>query len=183
MARSDRNRDKPGSFSGTDVPNTPRSEHELGRETMSQGGEKARDVMTRNPASVNRTESLERAAQLMIECDCGAVPVVDDDGRKPVGMITDRDIVVRAVAKGRNPLDLTVRDCMTNELFTVREDDSIQKVFRTMSENKVRRVPVVDENGGLVGIVAQADIAIKAEDDRKVEKTVEQISRPDADRR
>ncbi|MGA7614031.1 MAG: CBS domain-containing protein [Thermoanaerobaculia bacterium] len=188
------NNNRRGTFRGTDIPNTPRSEierTELGqnnpRSRQARGNrgssERVRDVMTETPRTVTKDDRLIQAAKLMVECDCGAIPVVDHEGdRKPIGLITDRDIVVRVVANGDNPKDLPVSDAMTHGLFTVRESDTIDSVFQLMSDKQVRRVPVVDENGDLCGIVAQADIALRASDDRSVENTVEEISEPSSTR-
>lgn len=93
---------------------------------------------------------------LMVEHDCGAIPVVEDErNRKPVGIVTDRDITCRTVAEGKNPLEMTVGDCMTGSCATVSQKDDVEDCCRIMEENQVRRVPVVDDGG----IVAQADIA------------------------
>src|SRR3982751_3925472 len=119
-----------------------------------------KDVMTATPACCTADASLEEVANLMVENDCGAIPVVDsEDSKRPVGLITDRDIVCRAVAEGLNPLDLTATDCMTSNVLTVTEQSSFEECCRLMEEKQVRRVPVVDENGALVGIVALADVA------------------------
>ena len=119
-----------------------------------------KDVMTPTPACCTEDTTLEEVANLMVENDCGAIPVVDsEDSKRPVGLITDRDIVCRAVAEGLNPLDLTATDCMTSNVLTVTEQSSFEECCRLMEEKQVRRVPVVDENGALVGIVALADVA------------------------
>lgn len=175
-----RNEREPRGFRGTDIPNTNRSEiARSGFDTNRRSpNDRVRDVMTRNPRTVRRDDSLEEAARLMRECDCGAVPVVDDDRRKPVGIITDRDIVVRSIGEGKNPSDLRVSDCMSSNVFTVQEDDSLQRVFDVMSDHRVRRVPVVDRNERLVGIIAQADVALKSDQEQRVEQTVENISKP-----
>ncbi|HVR42803.1 MAG TPA: CBS domain-containing protein [Thermoanaerobaculia bacterium] len=155
----------------TDRPLSTRTE----RETSGTG---VRELMTRNPQTVTEQDSLQKAAKLMVECDCGSLPVVGGDGRLR-GMITDRDIVVRVVAQGRNPLDATVRHAMTSEVFSVRESDSVENVFRLMGEKQVRRVPVVGDDGAIVGIIAQADLALEARADEKVGETVERISEPE----
>ncbi|MEP6704338.1 MAG: CBS domain-containing protein, partial [Acidobacteriota bacterium] len=99
-------------------------------------------------------------AQMMVDCDCGCIPVVDDPKSKmPVGMITDRDITVRVVAKGQNPSDLTAQDAMTTTVASVTEDTSLEECASLMEESQIRRIAVVDQNGALCGIVAQADIA------------------------
>ena len=139
--------------------------------------ERVRDIMTRDPQCVTQNEMLGRVAKMMRDGDCGAIPVIaGDNDKKIIGMITDRDIVIRVVADGKNPGDVPVQTAMTKEIYSVKEDDSVEKVFKVMSDRQVRRVPVVDQNGQLVGIVAQADIATESEDTRKVARTVEEIS-------
>jgi CBS domain-containing protein len=118
---------------------------------------KVKEIMTRTPAVCTEETSLQEVARTMVGCDCGAVPVVR--GTTLAGMITDRDIVVRAVAEGRNPVSLTVRDCMTSPVVSVREDTSLDECTDLMESKKIRRMPVVDASGALIGIVAQADVA------------------------
>ena len=139
---------------------------------------KARDLMTKNPECVTREDSIQRAASIMRDHDIGAVPVVDDTGsRRLVGIVTDRDIAVRAVAEGRN--DCSVQDAMSSDrLATAREDDDVDRVMELMRENKVRRIPVVGSNEEVVGMIAQADLALEARDEGDVERTVEKISEP-----
>ena len=121
----------------------------------------ARDVMTPDPACCSRNATLDEVAKLMVENDCGQIPILDDSDR-PIGVITDRDIVCRAVAEGRNPTGHTVESVMTQPVVTVRADDSLDKVIATMEQHKIRRVPVVDASGCCAGIIAQADLAAEA---------------------
>ena len=122
-----------------------------------------RDVMTANPAVCTRATKLTEAARLMVECDCGEIPVVDgNDTLRPIGVLTDRDIVCRIVAKGRNPADHAAGDCMTSPVVTVTPETDLDACVNLMEERQIRRVPVVDEGGRLVGIVAQSDVARKA---------------------
>jgi len=144
-------------------------------ETASKSGDRVRDVMTPNPQTVTEKESLQAVAKTMLDEDCGALPVVDQN-KKIIGMVTDRDIVVRVVAQGKNPAHATVSDAMTKSAFSVREDDSLDSVFSLMSEKQVRRVPVVNQKEEIVGIITQADLAIEGDSSRKLAKTVEQIS-------
>jgi CBS domain-containing protein len=124
---------------------------------------KVKDIMTANPACCTAGSSLEEAARLMIDHDCGEIPVVDDLSTcMPVGVITDRDITCRTVGKGLNPLDMTVGDCMSTPLISVMPDDTLEKCMQVLEENQIRRVPVVDDGGKCVGIVALADIAMNA---------------------
>lgn len=138
---------------------------------------KVKDIMTKNPACCMPETKLQEAAKMMVDNDCGCIPVVEDNkNQKPVGMITDRDITIRTVADGKNPLEMTVGDVMSKNVITVTGDSSVEECCNLMEKNQVRRVAVVDENGGCCGIVAQADIAIKAEDS-KTDKVVEKISK------
>ena len=139
-------------------------------------GKSVKEVMTKNPECVTETETLRTAARMMADNDCGAIPVIDSQStRKPVGIITDRDIVIRAVAKGKDPETVTVGDVMSRSVKTVSDDDPLDKVFKVMSDAKVRRVPVVDGKGGVVGIVAVADVA-ETNQDLKLAEAVEEIS-------
>ena len=136
-----------------------------------------REVMTADPACCTADTPLTEVAKMMVECDCGAIPVVDSqDSKKPVGMITDRDITIRTVAEGRNPLDLTASDAMTVNVMTVTPETSIEECCNLMEDQQIRRVVVVDENGFCCGMIAQADIAINA-DSRKTAEVVQEVSR------
>ena len=139
---------------------------------------KAREIMTSKVECVTRTDSLTRAAQIMRDSDVGAVPVVEDsNSMRLVGMITDRDIAIRHVAGDNNP-QCTVGDHMSSDrMHTVRPDDDVDSVMRTMKSEQVRRVPVV-EGDRVVGIIAQADIATEGKGDRKTGDVVEKISEP-----
>jgi len=140
---------------------------------------KAQDIMSRNPACVTPDTPLVEAARLMKTENVGVVPVVETSGsRRLVGMLTDRDIAIRAVAEGRDGGSTSVGHVMTSDVRACAPDDSVSDVMDLMGREQVRRVPIVDERGSLVGIVAQADIVLEAKDDRKAEKTVEQISQP-----
>jgi CBS domain-containing protein len=114
--------------------------------------------MTENPKCCAPDTSLEEVAKMMVEIDCGCIPVVDENS-KPIGMITDRDITVRTVAKGKNPLDLTVGKVMTSDVYTVTPETSIEECCRIMEQKQVRRIAVVDSSGVCCGMVAQADVA------------------------
>lgn len=120
-----------------------------------------REIMTADPTCCGPETKLQEVAKIMADEDCGCVPVVDQDN-KPVGTITDRDITCRAVAEGRNPLDLIAADCMSSPVISVSENSDIDECCRLMEDNQLRRLLVVDESGSCCGIVAQADIARKA---------------------
>ena len=140
---------------------------------------KAREIMTANPRTVTPDMNLPEVARLMQNEDVGIVPVVDAGGsRKLVGVVTDRDIALRVVGEGRDPNSVRVSDVMSTNVRTCREDDSVDDVMDVMGKEQVRRVPIVDERGSLVGIVAQADVVLQASSDKKAERTVEKISQP-----
>ena len=122
-----------------------------------------KEVMTANPACCTPDTPLPEVAKMMVDNDCGEIPVVENQESKiPVGVITDRDIVCRAVAKNKNPLDLTAADCMTKPIVTVTPDTTVEDCCRMMEEKQIRRVPVVDADGVCCGIVALADLARQA---------------------
>lgn len=141
---------------------------------------KVREVMTENPACCTPETGLREIAQMMVECDCGCIPVVDShDSKMPVGMITDRDITCRVVAQGRNPLDLTARDAMTMTVVSVMPDTPLEECLNLMEESQIRRIAVVNDDGRICGIVAQADVAMKATDEKTAE-VVQEVSRATA---
>jgi len=134
-----------------------------------------RDLMTADPACCTADNGLQDVARAMLENDCGAIPIVADG--RPVGMVSDRDIVVRAVAEGRNPVDMTAEEIMSTPVATVAEDASIEELFDVMEDQQIRRVVVVDADGKVCGIVAQADVAELA-DAEDVADVVEKVSEP-----
>ena len=140
---------------------------------------KIQEIMTTNPACCGPETNLRDVAKLMVDNDCGEIPVVS--GGKPVGVITDRDIAARAVAQGRNPLELTARDCMSTPVITVKPDTDVKDCCDTMEKHQIRRVPVVDESGSCCGMVSQADIAQHASA-RKTAEVVKQVSQPAEER-
>jgi CBS domain-containing protein len=135
-----------------------------------------RSVMTANPATCTPDATLRQVAQMMKQHDCGQIPVVGQD-RQPLGVITDRDIAVRAVAEGGDPASATVSDYMTSPAMTVSDKCSLEDVTRVMEEGQVRRVVVVDGKGCVTGIVAQADIALAGRDGETAE-VVKHVSDP-----
>ena len=120
------------------------------------------DVMTRDVRSMSPSDTVSQAAQAMSELDVGVIPVCD--GAKLVGVVTDRDIVCRVVAVGRNPTAATARDAMTEPVVSVSLDSSLDAVMGKMEQHQIRRVLVVDADGACCGIIAQADVARKAEE-------------------
>lgn len=138
----------------------------------------AKEIMTRNPRTVTPDVGLAEAARLMKSEDVGIIPVVDGGNQNLVGVVTDRDIAIRVVAEGRDATTMSVRDVMSTSVDTARESDDVNDVMKLMGDRQVRRVPIVDDRGALVGIVAQADVVREAKSDRKAERTIEKISEP-----
>jgi len=121
---------------------------------------KIEEIMTKAPKFCTDTMNLHEVAQMMLENDCGCIPVVENaENKKPIGMITDRDITIRTVAHNKNPLQMMAGEVMTDSVITVTPATSVEECCQTMERNQIRRVAVVDENGSCCGIVAQADIA------------------------
>lgn len=135
------------------------------------------DVMSRNPCCCNAQTSLEEVARMMVEHDCGEIPVLDSGG-KPIGVLTDRDICCRAVAQGRNPLDMVAGEVMSTPVATVTPQTSMSDCCKLMEAKQIRRVVVVDDAGRCCGIVAQADIARHDTSQREVAEVLERISEP-----
>jgi CBS domain-containing protein len=136
---------------------------------------KIEEIMTPNPACCGPETNLREVARLMVDHDCGEIPVVRDG--RPVGVITDRDIAARAVAAGRNPLEMRASDLMSSPVITVKPTTDVDDCCDTMEEHQIRRVPVVDDSGSCCGMVSQADIA-KHASARKTAKVVKEVSRP-----
>lgn len=146
---------------------------------QSRGGntsQHVRDVMTADPKTVTEKDSVLDAARIMRDADTGIVPVVN--GRQIIGLVTDRDIVVRAIADGKDITNVRINEVMSKQVRTVKEDASVREVLDVMSGAQIRRVPVVNNNNELVGIVSMKDIATEApRADSKVGQAVEEISR------
>jgi CBS domain-containing protein len=134
----------------------------------------AKDFMTAAPQCCSRETTLNEVANLMVEADCGEIPVTD--GNRLVGVITDRDIVCRVVAKGKNPSSVTAGECMTEPVITVNEDSTLEEVLSVMEDKQIRRVPVVDGTGCCCGIISQADVALTARES-DVGEMVREVSR------
>jgi CBS domain-containing protein len=135
----------------------------------------ARDVMTENPACCTPETSLDQVARLMVQHDCGEIPVIDA-ADSVVGVVTDRDIVCRMVAVGKNPLAYPASSCMSELVVTVTTDATLADVLSTMEKHQVRRVPVVDARGGCVGMISQADLAWAGKE-KDVAELVREVSR------
>ena len=137
-------------------------------------GLKVHEVMTDRPRCVTPETPVTEAAQLMKSDDIGSLPILD--GEQLAGMVTDRDIVVRAIAEGKDPRGMPVREVASRELVTVHADDDLATALKLMASQQVRRLPVVDSDNRLVGIVAQADVAVEAKE-KAVGEMVEEISK------
>lgn len=141
---------------------------------------KAQDIMTESPACCTPDDSVQEAARLMQEHDCGCLPVVEDqESRRVIGVVTDRDLACRCLAEGKGA-DTKVAEVMSTDPSCCAPDTDVEEVERIMAERQVRRVPVVDAQGCCVGMVAQADLARqeRAVSDREVGRVVERISEP-----
>lgn len=155
----------------------------MGQGTNGWGRARAAEIMTENPQVVTADTPIADVAQKMRDLDVGIIPVVEStDDRRLRGVITDRDITVRAVAEGKDG-KTKVSDCMTDQVRAVNKNDSIQDVMWLMRREQIRRVPVTDREGRLVGIIAQADLAVDyASDDRgremQLAETLERVSEP-----
>ena len=146
---------------------------------------RVKQIMTPDPARCTPDATAQEAAALMRDNDCGSIPVVENtSSNKLVGTVTDRDLAVRGLAEGKGP-ETRIRDVMTPDPIASVPEDEVEDLRQVMIERQVRRVPVVDTDGKLVGIVAQADIAREegAASDREVGRIVEAISEPRSDLR
>jgi CBS domain-containing protein len=140
---------------------------------MHHGPHKITDVMTPNPETIEPSTTVVEAARLMAKEEIGPVPIVESD--RVVGILTDRDIVVRVIAEGKDPQSTTAGEVASKQLVTIDPEQSLEEAARLMAQHQVRRLPVCEEDGRLVGIVAQADVALVGEDAQTGE-VVQQIS-------
>ena len=135
--------------------------------------QRIREVMTSNPATVESSSTVVEAARIMKQEDAGVVPVTEN-GRL-TGMVTDRDIAIRVVAEGMDPQSTVIREVASKDLVTIDPDQDLDEALRLMAKHKVRRLPVVEEDGRLVGVLAQADVAREG-DDTQTGQVVQEIS-------
>ena len=135
----------------------------------------AGEIMTRDPKCVTATAGVREVAEIMRAENCGIVPVVDEHGRLQ-GVVTDRDIVMRTLAEGRSPVEVRVSDVMTDDVEAVTADTPLRNVVDLMGERQIRRVPVVDREDRVVGIIAMADVANRADYDEDLQEALEEIS-------
>lgn len=141
---------------------------------------KARELMTADPTCCTLDDTIQQVAQLMRDHDCGCIPVVEnEDSKRLVGVVTDRDIAIRCTAEGKGP-QTRVKDALSPNAKSCGPDDDVEAVERIMTGEQVRRVPVVDQQGSCVGMIAQADLALnhRAASESEVGKVVERISEP-----
>lgn len=135
------------------------------------------EIMTSNPECCLPSDPVVKAARLMRSEDVGPIPIVTDkDSKKLTGIVTDRDLAVKVVAEGRDPNATPIEEVMTQEVITCNEDDDVKQVLNLMQKHQVRRIPVVDRNLQLLGIIAQADVATRLARDKVTGQMVEEIS-------
>jgi CBS domain-containing protein len=136
-----------------------------------------KDIMSRQLTSCTPDAEIQEVAAMMVKCDCGAIPVIDPETKKAVGVVTDRDIVARAVAAGQNPVGMRVDEVMTMPITAVGPETSLEDCLARMEESQVRRMLVVDGGGRLCGVVSQADVARSAPE-RETAELVKDVSKP-----
>jgi len=141
---------------------------------MHHGQHKVSDVMTPNPRTIEPSTPIVEAARLMAQEDIGPVPIVE--GERVVGILTDRDVATRVVAEGKDPQTTTAGEIASKQLVTIDPDQDLEEAARLMAQHQVRRLPVCEEDGRLVGIVAQADIAAEAPE-QQTGQVVQEISK------
>lgn len=137
------------------------------------------EVMTRNPVSCLPSDTAFQAATLMKGQNVGPIPVVESrETNRLVGIVTDRDLTLKVIAEGRDPKNTRIEGLMTRHPVTCMPGESLQKAFAAMEDHQVRRIPVVDDDSRLVGIISQADVATRIGAPRKTAEVVEKVSRP-----
>jgi CBS domain-containing protein len=140
---------------------------------------RCRDLMTTNPVSCSSTDTVRSAARLMKREDVGFLPVVNDrEDQKLIGVVTDRDLVLNLIAEARQPDMTTIADIMTAKPVACRADDDVERAMSAMAQHQIRRVPIVDESDQIVGIIAQADIALRIDDPTATTEVIRRISKP-----
>lgn len=138
---------------------------------------KCRDVMTENLVFCTPEDTVSKVAQLMKTEDIGPVLIVDNErSKKLVGIVTDRDLALKVVGEGRDPKTTRVEDVMSRKLITCHADDSVENAMKAMAQYQLRRIPVVDDNNGLVGIISQADVATRVDEPERTAEVVKEIS-------
>jgi CBS domain-containing protein len=142
---------------------------------------KCEEVMTKDPICCLPNDMVLDAARMMRRENIGPIPVIEDEkSRKLLGIVTDRDLALKIVAEGRDPKSTKVEEVMTRNIVTCRADDSLQIAVDAMSDHQLRRIPVVDDENRILGIISQADIAIRAGQPAKTAAMVKEISQSNA---
>ena len=140
---------------------------------------KCEEVMTKNPVCCVPSDNVVKAAQLMNRADIGSIPIIETEHtKKLVGMLTDRDLALKIVAEGRDPKSTKAEEVMTRNVVTCLMDDDLQKALDLMAEYQLRRIPVLVNSNGIVGIIAQADVATRLDQPEKTAAMVKEISEP-----
>ena len=142
---------------------------------------KCNEVMTKEPVCCLPEDTVAKAAQLMQRDNIGSIPVIENDKtQKLVGIVTDRDLVLKVVAKSQDAKSTKVESVMTRQLVTCHAEDDLQKALDAMAEHQLRRIPIVDNNHKIVGIIAQADVATRVNQPEKTAEMVKEISQSNA---
>jgi len=142
---------------------------------------KCNEVMTKNPICCLPNDMVAKVAQLMKSKDIGPVPIIENEQtKKLVGIVTDRDLALKIVAEGRDAKSTKAEEVMTRKVVTCRGEDDVQKALDAMSEHQLRRIPVVDNDNRIVGIIAQADVATRVDQPAKTAEVVKDISQSNA---
>jgi CBS domain-containing protein len=136
-----------------------------------------REVMTENPVCCLPNDLVSASARVMRREDVGALPVINDEQQKQlIGIVTDRDLAIKVVAEWRDPNHTLVQDVMTSTIVVCRECEDLLSTIKAMEEHQIRRVPVIDDDGGVVGIISQADVARRWREPRQTGEMLEEIS-------
>jgi CBS domain-containing protein len=139
------------------------------------------ELMTPLPTTCQPDHTLAEVSAMMKRDDVGAIPVVEDGSTRLLGLVTDRDIVVKAVADGLDPAQTAVSEVMSTDLVSCRVDEPVERALDLMTSYQIRRVPIVDAKGDVVGIISQADVATRLNEPEETGQVVEAISQPDVD--
>jgi CBS domain-containing protein len=140
---------------------------------------KCNEVMTKNPVCCLPGDTVSKVAELMKNKHVGPIPIIDSEqGKKLVGIVTDRDLALKIVADGRNPKSTKAEEVMTRNVVTCRAEDDLKNALDAMSGHKLRRIPVIDNNSRIVGIIAQADVATRVNQPEETAAIVREISQP-----
>lgn len=137
------------------------------------------DVMTANPACCIAKDSVEKVAMMMKHEHVGPIPVVEDESsKKLIGIVTDRDLVLKVIAEGKDPQNTRVDEVMTRDPVRCTPADDLEDILETMARHQVRRIPVVDDENRVIGILSQADVATRSDNDKRTAEVVKEISQP-----